>query len=112
MSGIKARLQSLSKLATFVTGYTVFQIVISATYGVNDLKEDLKVMYNLAGMRDEGVTVLFTDSQITNERFLVFLNDLLSSGDIPDLFTPEEVDGIVNGLGNKVKEPLDLGTVP
>jgi hypothetical protein len=29
--------QSLSKLATFVAGFTVSMIVISATYGVNDL---------------------------------------------------------------------------
>lgn len=29
---------------------------------------------------------LFTDSQIVDERMLVYINDLLSSGEIPDLF--------------------------
>lgn len=29
---------------------------------------------------------LFTDSQIVDERMLVFINDLLASGEIPDLF--------------------------
>jgi dynein heavy chain, axonemal len=28
-------------------------------------------MYNIAGVKEEGVMFLFTDSQITNERFLV-----------------------------------------
>ena len=39
--------QSLSRLAAFICGYSVIQIVISSTYGINDLKEDLKVMYKL-----------------------------------------------------------------
>ena len=34
-----------------------------------------------------------TDGQIADERFLVFINDMLSSGNIPDLFTREEYDG-------------------
>lgn len=38
--------QSLSRLAAFICGYSVSQIVISSTYSINDLKEDLKTMYN------------------------------------------------------------------
>lgn len=30
---------------------------------------------------------LFTEGQITNERFLVYINDLLSSGEIAELYT-------------------------
>lgn len=36
--------QSLSRLAAYICGYTVIQIVISSTYGISDLKEDLKTM--------------------------------------------------------------------
>lgn len=39
---------------------------------------------------------LLTDSQITNERFLIYINDLLASGNIPDLFAVDEVDTIVS----------------
>jgi dynein heavy chain len=35
---------------------------------------------------------LFTEGQITNERFLVYINDLLSSGEISDLFPAEDVE--------------------
>lgn len=101
--------QSLSRLAAFICGYTVKQIVISSTYGVNDLKEDLKAMYNKAGIKEEGVMFLLTDSQITNERFLVYINDLLASGNIPDLFGSDEIDAIVNAVTNKVK---GLGKIP
>ena len=95
--------QSLSRLAAFICGFQVIQIVISSTYGINDLKEDLKAMYMTAGTKEEGVMFLLTDSQITNERFLVFINDLLSSGNIPDLFALDEVDAIINAMTNKVK---------
>eukprot|EP00903_Cladosiphon_okamuranus_P015249 g14093.t1 len=95
--------QSLSRLAAFICGYSVSQIVISSTYSINDLKEDLKTMYNKAGNKDEGLMFLLTDSQITNERFLIYINDLLASGNIPDLFAVDEVDTIVNNMTSKVK---------
>lgn len=50
-----------------------------------------------AGNKDEGLMFLLTDSQITNERFLIYINDLLASGNIPDLFAVDEVDSIVSG---------------
>lgn len=49
-----------------------------------------------AGNKDEGLIFLLTDSQITNERFLIHINDLLASGNIPDLFAVDEVDSIVS----------------
>lgn len=51
-----------------------------------------------AGNKDEGLMFLLTDSQITNERFLIYVNDLLASGNIPDLFAVDEVDAIVGGV--------------
>lgn len=49
-------------------------------------------------MKDEGLMFLFTEGQITNERFLVSINDLLSSGEIADLFSAEDEDGIINNV--------------
>jgi dynein heavy chain len=77
--------QSLSRLAGFINHFNTSMIVISGTYGLSDLKTDLQNMYTKCGIKDEGVMFLFTDGQITNERFLVYINDLLSSGDIADL---------------------------
>ncbi len=53
---------------------------------MNDLKNDLQGMYNKSGLKDEGIMFLLTEGQITKERFLVYINDLLSSGEIADLF--------------------------
>lgn len=60
-------------------------------------------MYNRAGCKDEGLMFLFNEGQITNERFMVSLNDLLSSGEVSDLFNDEDIDGIVNNVRAAVK---------
>lgn len=101
--------QSLARLAAFICGFNVFQFTVSSTYSISEFKDDLKAMFMKAGVKNEGVMFLLTDSQITNERFLIFINDLLASGDIPDLFPPDEVDDIVNSVTNCVK---DAGIVP
>jgi dynein heavy chain len=90
--------QSLSRLSSYTCGFLTTMIVISGGYGMNDLKADLQSMYTKAGVKDEGVMFLFTDSQITNERFLVFINDLLASGDIADLYANDEKDAIRNAV--------------
>jgi len=95
--------QSLARLATFVNGYSAFQVVITARYSVNDFKADLQTMYRKAGLKNEGISFIFTDQQIADERFLVFMNDLLSSGNIPGLFPGEDMDEIINGVRPLVK---------
>jgi dynein heavy chain len=46
---------------------------------------------------------LLTDSQITNDRFLVYINDVLSSGWIPELFPADEMDGILGKVRTEAK---------
>eukprot|EP00397_Hematodinium_sp_SG-2012_P000941 GEMP01000942.1.p1 GENE.GEMP01000942.1~~GEMP01000942.1.p1 ORF type:complete len:1804 (-),score=375.45 GEMP01000942.1:270-5681(-) len=46
---------------------------------------------------------LLTGGQISEDRFLVLLNNLLSSGNIPDLFTRELYNGLMRVLRNQAK---------
>eukprot|EP00930_Biecheleria_cincta_P103951 TRINITY_DN9605_c0_g4_i1.p1 TRINITY_DN9605_c0_g4~~TRINITY_DN9605_c0_g4_i1.p1 ORF type:complete len:4232 (-),score=759.91 TRINITY_DN9605_c0_g4_i1:457-13152(-) len=95
--------QSLSRLSAFICGHMTFMIVIKSSYGLNELKTDLQYMYKRAGEKDEGVVFLFTDNQISNERFLIFFNDLLSSGEITDLYPNEDKDAIRNAVRTACK---------
>ncbi|KRW98533.1 P-loop containing nucleoside triphosphate hydrolase [Pseudocohnilembus persalinus] len=95
--------QSLSKLSSHIMGYSTYQITISATYNMGDLKNDLQTLFNRAGPREEGILFLFTEGQITDERFLVYINDLLSSGEIAELYTMDEKEVIINSVRTKVK---------
>ena len=44
-----------------------------------------------------------TDAQVADEKFLVLINNLLASGEIPDLFGDDEVENIVTMVRNEVK---------
>ena len=96
--------RSLARLATHICGYSVRQISISSKYGESEFKDDLRKMHMavaelLARNDDEGgIVFLLTDSQITHEKFLIYINDLLAAGEIPDLFPIEDEDTIINLL--------------
>jgi dynein heavy chain len=102
--------QSLARLASFICQYEVFQISVTSTYGVTDFKENLLALYIKAGIKSCPVTFLMTDGQIVQERFLVYINDYLSCGFIPDLMTPEDKDNMCNGVRNECKAAGVLDT--
>ncbi|KAL3657725.1 hypothetical protein V7S43_017298 [Phytophthora oleae] len=98
--------QSLSRLAAFICGYSLVSLTTSAspTYGMSELKEDLKDIYRKAGVRPaKPVVLLLTDSQITDNRFLVPLTDALTSGYISDLFSSEEMESMTGSLRLEAK---------
>lgn len=95
--------QSLARLAAHICGYDVFQIAVSSTYGIADFKENLLSLYTKAGAKGQPVVFLMTDNQIVKEQFLVYINDLLSTGIVADLFTPEDKDNFCNAVRIEVK---------
>jgi dynein heavy chain len=66
----------------------VFQISVSSTYGLSEFREDLLALYSKAGVKNQQIAFLITDNQIINEKFLVYINDFLSTGYVADLFDP------------------------
>lgn len=88
--------QSLTKLATFIRGYQLFQISISKGYGMHEWKENLKECLMIAGMRNKSVVFLFNDTQIINEAMLEDINGALNSGDVPNLYSVEDMEAITS----------------
>eukprot|EP00058_Branchiostoma_floridae_P013849 XP_002599337.1 hypothetical protein BRAFLDRAFT_275161 [Branchiostoma floridae] len=95
--------QSLSRLAAFISSLEVFQITLRKGYGIPDLKLDIGALYIKAGLKNIGTMFLMTDAQVPDERFLVLINDLLSTGEIAELLPDDEVENIIGGVRNEVK---------
>ncbi len=86
--------QSLSRLATFLAGYTLFQVEIVKGYGVPQWREDVKTCLLDAALNDRPVVFLFSDVQVVAELMLEDMNGILNAGDIPNLYAPEDIDAI------------------
>ena len=95
--------QSLSKLSAFILTYDVFRIVVATNYTLNDLKTDMQTLFTKAGVMGNPTLFLLTDSQIASEYFLVYINDILAAGYVPDLFAKDEIDGILGKVRTEAK---------
>ncbi|KAI9141404.1 dynein heavy chain and region D6 of dynein motor-domain-containing protein [Paraphysoderma sedebokerense] len=90
--------QSLTRLASFIAGSQVFQIAISKNYGVSNLMEDLKNMYKIAGLQGRSLTFIFTDNEVKEESFLGYINNILTSGEVTNLFPKDEVISMASDM--------------
>lgn len=94
--------QSLARLSAFISSLEPFQIQLRSSYGIADLKADLATLYLKAGLKNIGIMFLMTDSQVADEKFLVLINDMLASGEIPELFADDEIDNIIQTIAPEV----------
>eukprot|EP00928_Gymnodinium_smaydae_P023763 TRINITY_DN1947_c0_g1_i2.p1 TRINITY_DN1947_c0_g1~~TRINITY_DN1947_c0_g1_i2.p1 ORF type:complete len:4562 (+),score=1174.36 TRINITY_DN1947_c0_g1_i2:66-13751(+) len=96
--------QSLARLASFINSQDVLTILVNQSYGCEQLRLDLQEFYKKVAVKPgTPMAFLMTDGQIQDERFLVFINDMLSSANIPDLFTREEYDALFGAVRNQAK---------
>jgi hypothetical protein len=97
----------MTRLATFMAGYALYSIEISKGYGKVEWREDLKKVLLKAGVDEKPTVFLFNDTQIVFEGQVEDLNGVLNSGDVPNLYVPEDIDAITNACrGDCLKKRL------
>ncbi|XP_071452908.1 dynein axonemal heavy chain 1-like [Hetaerina americana] len=101
--------QSLTKLAAHTCSYKCVRIELTKNYSLNDWREDLKEMMLEAGLHGAELVFLFTDNQIKSETFLEDINNILNAGDVPNIYSIEDIERISRSMKHKVQE---LGLPP
>lgn len=90
--------QSIVRLAAYICEQTTFQIEITKKYKVQEFREDLKTLYTMVGVQNKPISFVFKDSQVVEEIFLEIINNMLSVGEVPNLYKPDEIEDIKNAL--------------
>ena len=89
--------QSLSKLAAYIMDDSeVRQIEITKSYNMQQWRDDLRDALKFAGMKNERVIFMLVDTQIIDEQMLEDVNNVLNSGDVPNLYKPDDWEDIAS----------------
>lgn len=94
---------SMARLGASINKLSTFSIEITKNYREKEWHENIKELLKKCGVEDEKVQFLFSDTQIVRESFLEDINNLLNSGEIPNLFPKEEKDAICDEISDKAK---------
>lgn len=60
--------------------------------------DDLRKLYRTAGIDSKGLTFIFTDNEVKDEAFLEYINNILSVGEVANLFPKDELDDILTTI--------------
>lgn len=87
--------QSIARLASHINGYQCMQIELTRGYDQNSFREDLRKYYTNAGVNNNPTVFLINDTQIVKEEFLEDINNILNSGEVPNLFEGDEYEKMI-----------------
>uniref|UniRef100_A0A672FP66 Dynein axonemal heavy chain 2 n=1 Tax=Salarias fasciatus TaxID=181472 RepID=A0A672FP66_SALFA len=102
--------QSLSKMAAYICEYQVFQVEVTKQYRKQEFREDIKKLYRLTGVDNKPTVFLFSDTQIIDESFLEDINNILSSGEVPNLYKQDELAEVCKALSDSARKHNVLET--
>uniref|UniRef100_W5MJK1 Cytoplasmic dynein 2 heavy chain 1 n=1 Tax=Lepisosteus oculatus TaxID=7918 RepID=W5MJK1_LEPOC len=92
-------------------GATLFTPKISRGYGLKQFKNDLKNVMQMAGIEGQQVLLLLEDYQFVHPSFLEMVNSLLSSGEVPGLYTIEELEPLLSTLKDQASQDGFTGPI-
>ncbi|KAL4487471.1 hypothetical protein ABPG72_006991 [Tetrahymena utriculariae] len=107
--------QSLTKLATFMLEYKLSLLEITKGFDSEKFRDFIKeLMKDSGGAQGKGTTFIFTDNQIVYESFLEDINNILNSGEVPNLWQQEDKDALISDvreINKKLRRAEDPDTI-
>ena len=99
--------KSVTALASFISNQKLEQIELTKSYGFVEWREDIKRIMRKSGLEDQSTTFMLMDTQLVDEVFVEDINNLLNTGEVPNLFPDDEMVILQNPLGIFQKNKMD-----
>ena len=79
-------------------------------YGLKQFKAELKAAMQLAGIESEQVFLLLEDHNLSSHDYLDMINSLLSSGEVPGLYSSEELEALLSSPERRLQMQVSVPT--
>ena len=100
--------QSLTRLAVYMSEFSLFEIELKKGYNKADWNSDLQALLKKAGGQGEPTIFLLTDSHIKDKSFLEDINTLLNTGEVPNLFAHEDKVELIEMVRGAAKAEANI----
>jgi len=105
--GRKASTQLVSQLLNM----EFFSPNINRDYGMKEFKRDLKVVLQKTGIEANKTCLYIEDHQLLKDDYLELINSLISAGEVPGLYTPEELEPLLAQIKDEMGNQYECRTV-
>ncbi|OHT09907.1 Dynein heavy chain family protein [Tritrichomonas foetus] len=95
--------RTLARFAAYVSECDLAEIEVTDHYTIDNFREDLQKLYIKCGCGGKATAFVISDTQLVNDEFLEVINNVLNTGEIPNLFNQEEMDKNCNDIVSYAK---------
>ena len=101
--------KSLTTLASFIANYELTQLELTSKFGMFEWHNFMREIMIKAGVDAKPIVFMFSDTQIANEVFMEDLNNILNTGEIPNLFAdPADYQKVIDEMRDGEKSKIEM----
>jgi len=99
-----------AQLVAHLLNMEFFTPSIGREYCMKEFKRDLKEVLQKAGIEAVRTCLFIEDHQLLMDEFLEYLNSLISAGEVPGLYSPEELEPLLAQLKDEMSSQYEYKT--
>jgi dynein heavy chain 2 len=92
------------QLVSHMLNYAFVTLNITREYSLKDFRKDLKVVLQQAGVEGRTTVLFIEEHMILESSFIQLLNSLLSAGEVPGLYAPEEIEPLLGSIADTMRQ--------
>lgn len=95
---------TLTRLATYITEYSLEELSITPQYQSEDWFSDIKRLLGSAGINENHLVFNIAETQLIRDHFLENVASLLKNGEVPGIYNREEYESVIAQMAAKLTE--------